>query len=224
MSEYDRPKFTARNYFHWLVDNWQYLGIVVGIYLAVYLTVAVLPQSKLYYALLMLFPLYILHETEEYVLPGGFPEFMNKRVFHVDRDDDLAPLDKGGIFWINVAYVWLPIPAFSLLSLYDIRFGIWIPYFLIFQAIIHVVLGILGKKIVNPGFYSAWLVHVPVSIWILYTLHTGGYLANYVLNIYLVIGIVANLILPIVGFGILVPQYNRKVQRGQVSQSGASMG
>ncbi len=61
MSQYDRPKFTAHNYFHWLVDNWQYFGIVVGIYLTVYLTVAVLPQNKLYYALLMLFPLYILH-------------------------------------------------------------------------------------------------------------------------------------------------------------------
>jgi hypothetical protein len=223
MSQYDRPKFTAHTYFHWMVDNWQYFGIVVGIYLTIYLTVAVLPQSTLYYALLMLFPLYILHETEEYILPGGFPEFANKRIFHADRDDDLVPLDKLGIFWVNVGYVWLPIPLFTLLSLYDIRFAIWIPYYLIFQAIIHVVMGIMGKKLVNPGLFSAWLVHVPVSIWILVMLHTSGYLASYVLNIYVLIGLLVNLIFPIVGFGILVPRYNKKVQGGQVRQPGMSM-
>ncbi len=223
MSQYDRPKFTAHNYFHWLVDNWQYLGIVVGIYLTIYLTVTVLPQNKLYYALLMLFPLYILHEVEEYILPGGFPEFMNKQLFHVDRDDDLVPLDKLSIFWINVGYVWLPIPLFTLLSLYDIRFAIWIPYFLIFQAVVHVVLGIAGKEVVNPGFFSAWLVHVPVAIWILYTLHADGDLGSYILNIHLLIGLLANLVLPIVGFGILVPRYNKKVQAGGVGQPGMSM-
>ncbi len=212
MPLYDRPRFTVGNYYKWLIGNWQYVGVALGIYLAVYLTVTILPKNKLEYAMLMVFPLYILHEFEEYLVPGGFPEFFNRTVFKVDRNDDLVPLDREAIFWINIGYVWIPIPIFCLLSLYDIRFGIWIPYFLIFQAIVHVFLGINGKRLLNPGMVTAWLVHVPFAIWILAMIHAEGYLPNYLINVYIIIGFLVNLTLPVIGFGPVMHRYNRRVQ------------
>jgi hypothetical protein len=40
-------------------------------------------------------------------------------------------------------YIWLVIPVFSGLGIYNISFAAWIPYFFIFQALSHLAMGII---------------------------------------------------------------------------------
>lgn len=192
-------KENVKNLYNWFVDYWQWVGIILFIYLTIYLSLIVLPQNIILYGLLMIFPIYILHEFEEYLVPGGFPEFFNLKIFKVKRKD-VVPIDEPAIFWINILLIWILLPIGGFLSLINIKFGIWMPYFLIFQAISHVLLGIKGKKILNPGMISSWVIHVPFSIWLLNELLSQGIITSY-LNIHLLIGIAVNAILPIIGFG-----------------------
>jgi hypothetical protein len=52
------------------------------------------------------------------------------------------------------------------------------PNFYIFQAVIHLVLGIVGGRLLNPGMLTSWLVHVPWAIWTIGLLIRAGVVAN----------------------------------------------
>lgn len=163
----------------------------------------------------MIFPLYILHEFEEYLVPGGLPDFFNKKIFKVKKKD-VVPVDKPAIFWINIILIWILLPLGGLLSLINIEFGFWMLYFLIFQAISHVILGIKGNRLLNPGMISSWFIHVPFAIWMLNLLFSKGLITNHI-NVHLLIGILANAILPIIGFSLLkfslISRYKRKISK-----------
>jgi hypothetical protein len=57
--------------------------------------------------------------------------------------------------------VWIIILLFSLWAIFDISQAITLPYFFIFQALLHLVLGIIGKRFIHPSMISAWLIHFP---------------------------------------------------------------
>ena len=69
---------SLRGYYHWFRREWMRAGLVVSIFLLLYLTVLVAPTNLVLYAMLLCAPLYMLHETEEYLFPGGFVEFTNR--------------------------------------------------------------------------------------------------------------------------------------------------
>lgn len=166
---------TLKEYFTWFKEDWQKVGVILALFLTIYLVVIVLPQNTLLFAVLMSTPLYMLHEVEEYVFPGKFAQFMNQNIFKADPETGL--LDRDDVFWGNMA-VWIAIPLFSLWAVFDIRQAIALPYFYIFQAVIHLILGIVGKRLLNPGMVSAWLVHVPWAIWTIWLSVQAGVIAN----------------------------------------------
>ncbi len=166
---------TLKGYFTWFKEDWQKVGVILALFLTIYLFVIVLPQNTLLFAVLMSTPLYMLHDADEYVFPGGFAQFMNKNIFKSDPETGL--LDTADVFWGNMA-VWVAIPLFSLWAVFDIRQAIALPYFFIFQAVIHLILGIVGKRFLNPGMVSAWLVHVPWGIWTIWLLVQAGMITN----------------------------------------------
>jgi hypothetical protein len=195
-----------KEYFHWFKENWQKTGVIVCIFLTIYLLVIVLPKSTLLFALLMSTPLYMLHEIDEYILPGGFAQFLNKNIYKTDPDNGL--LDRTAVFWINMV-VWIALPLYSLWAIFDISQAGWMPYFFIFQAVVHFILGIAGKRLVNPGMVSAWLVHVPWGIWTIWLLSQAGVIINPYWNDYLLNGLEINLALVFVG-GFLLIRYKRR--------------
>jgi hypothetical protein len=200
------------SYFSWFQENWYKAGVLVGIILTVYLFALVLPNNLLLFILLMYTPLYYLHETEEYIFPAGFYQFFNKNIFKTDPEN--GPLETKSIFWINMVYVWIAIPIFSLLSIVNLRWAAWLPYFFIFQAFAHLILGIVGKKLLNPGMFSSWLVHLPWGIWTIILLMNAKVILNPFWNLYLLIGLLLNGTLPIVG-RFLLARYNSKKNVGK---------
>ena len=171
----EKIAMTLKGYFLWFKENWPKVGVIVGLFLTIYLVVIVLPKSTLLFALLMSTPLYMLHQADEYIFPGGFAQFMNHNIYKMDPETGLA--DSTAIFWINMAG-WIIFAFFSLWAVTDVIQGAWMPYFFIFQAVIHLILGIVGKRFLNPGMVSAWLVHVPWGIWTIWLLVQSGVIAN----------------------------------------------
>ena len=188
-------------YYHWFHREWMRAGLVVAVFLLVYLTVLVAPTNLVLYTMLLCAPLYMLHETEEYLFPGGFVEFANRDLYKQDPESGM--LDENLVYWINMSYIWLPLPICGLLATYDLRLAAWMPYFFIFQAVVHVGLSIAARRWYNPGLATACFLHVPFAVWAIYLLGDAGIIANVYFNIYALVGFVFILGLPIMGlFGI----------------------
>ena len=66
-------------------------------------------EPAMFTALLLI---YMLHQIEEHLWPGGFRQFTNARVFKSGSDD--WPVDIGGVALINIGFVWLPVGAAAL--------------------------------------------------------------------------------------------------------------
>lgn len=185
-------------YYHWFHREWMRAGLVVAIFLLIYLTVLVAPSNLVLYAMLLCAPLYMLHETEEYLFPGGFVEFANRDLYKQDPATGLV--DESLVFWINMGYIWLPLPVCSLLAVYDLRFAAWMPYFFIFQAIVHILLSVLARRWYNPGLITACCLHTPFALWAIHLLQNAGVIQNPYVNGYVAIAFLFILGLPMLGY------------------------
>ena len=192
---------TLKGYFTWFKENWSKTGVIVGFFLTIYLIVLVLPKSTLLFALLMSTPLYILHQVDEYIFPGRFAQFMNHNIYKMDPETGLV--DSTAVFWINMA-VWFFFSLSGLQALTDLTQAAWMPYFFILQAVIHLILGMVGKRFINPGMVSAWLVHVPWGIWTIWLLVKAGVIVNPYWNDYLLQGLEVVLLMVFAGIFLLV--------------------
>jgi hypothetical protein len=198
-----------KDYVNWFKVNWPKTGLIVSIFLIIYLAIIILPNNLLLFAVLISAPLYMIHEFDEYVFPGGFEKFMNSNIYKLDPEKGMLDID--AIFWINIPAVWVIIPFFSLWSVFDITQGITLPYFFIFQAVVHLALGIYGKRIIQPGMITAWFLHVPWGIWTIWLMVQNGIIENPFWNGDLLLGLGLNLALIIVG-QILMFRYRRRKQ------------
>src|SRR5581483_8490878 len=63
-----------------------------------------LSERALWLGLLII---YMLHQIEEHLWPGGFRQFTNAHVFKSGNDN--WPVDIGGVALINIGFVWLPV-------------------------------------------------------------------------------------------------------------------
>ena len=183
-------------YFRWFKREWAKVGVILSIYLLVFLFVFVRQYDFVVFALLLQTPLYMLHQTEEYVFPGGFGKFFNTRIFNLETED--KPLDENFIFYVNVILIWVVLPVFGLLSLLNYGFGLWLPYFSLFAGVAHVALALKARKRYNPGLIVSLLINIPVGLWSILYLLDQGLIENF-LNVHFVIGLAVNAILPVMG-------------------------
>ena len=190
-------KMKISDYYNWLKRDWAKIGLVLSLFMLVFLFVFVREKDFIVFLILLQTPLYMLHETEEYVFPGGFEIFFNRKIFKVESDT--KPLNENFIFFINIIYIWISLPLFGILSLYKYDFGIWIPYFSFFAGVSHVLLGIKAKKIYNPGLIVSLILNIPVGAWTVYYLYSNKIINSLIINFHCAIGLGANLVLPIMG-------------------------
>lgn len=195
-------------YFRWLKKEWAKVGVILSIYLFVMLFVFVRKYDFVVFVLLLQTPLYMLHQTEEYIFPGGFGKFFNTKIFNLETED--KPVDENFIFYVNIILIWILLPVFGLLSTLDYSFGLWIPYFSFFAGVAHVALAIKAKKLYNPGLLVSLFINIPVGLWSIQYLLNQGIIANFFLNFYFVVGLALNALLPILGT-ILLRNYQKSV-------------
>jgi hypothetical protein len=118
-------------------------------------------EQALFAALLII---YMIHQIEEHLWPGGFRQFANARVFKSGDDD--WPVSEGGVALVNVGYVWLPILLAALFPgpLRWLGLG-WVGLTLI-NAITHIVTSI-RFRIYNPGLITSIVLFLPFTVWML---------------------------------------------------------
>ncbi|MFN2145938.1 MAG: HXXEE domain-containing protein [Anaerolineales bacterium] len=184
-------------YFCWLKKDWAKVGLILSIFLFVFLFVFVKDTDFVLFLILVQTPLYMIHETEEYIFPGGFARFFNIDILKLSTED--KPVDENFIFYVNVLLIWIILPVFGLLAMIDSQFGLWIIYFSFFAGVAHIALGIKGRKLYNPGLIVSLLLNIPVSTWSILYLVDHQILAKSILNFHLIIGLGVNLILPVMG-------------------------
>lgn len=184
-------------YYGWLKKEWAKVGFIVALFLFPILIVAVRPHDYILFILLLQTPLYMIHETEEWLFPGGFGTFFNRYIFKLPDSDN--PMDENFIFRVNIGIVWLALPIFGLLSSVDYRYGLWIPYFVIIAGIYHIGIAIKSRRFYNPGLIVSVTLNIPVGIWSVYELVNRGALDSYLFNIYFLLGLAVNLTLPLMG-------------------------
>lgn len=188
---------TLKEYFAWLIKDWAKAGFLISIFLFVFLFTLVKNTDFVLFLLLIQTPLYMLHETEEYVFPGGFGKFFNMDIMKFETPD--KPLDEHFIFTLNIILVWIILPVFGLLAANNLQYGLWIPYFSFFAGLSHIALGIKARKRYNPGLIVSLLLNIPVGAWSVFYLVEQGLLPNIFLNPHFFIGLGVNLLLPVIG-------------------------
>lgn len=144
-------------------------------------------EQALFAALLII---YMIHQIEEHLWPGGFRQFANARVFKSGDDD--WPVSEGGVALVNVGYVWLPILLAALFPgpLRWLGLG-WVGLTLI-NGISHIVTSI-RFQIYNPGLVTSIVLFLPFTIWMLSREVSAGMLTGWQVVALLIAGILLHL-------------------------------
>src|SRR6187455_570200 len=123
------PTFVAANWQKWL----PFLAAAgVALWIALFRSDPASEQA-IFAALLVI---YMVHQIEEHLWPGGFRQFTNAHVFESGRDD--WPVDASGVALVNIGYVWLPVAAAALFPQALRWLGLaWIGLTLV-NAVIHI--------------------------------------------------------------------------------------
>jgi hypothetical protein len=191
----------------WLYENWPNATIFTAIYI---MTLLVLFVMKTDYALFLIWAqmcMYLLHQFEEYILPGGFKEYFNINV--LGSDDDQEPLNKAIAFWINVPVVFIAYPVTAILAQFlGIGVGMWTAYFSIINGAGHVVMAIKGRCY-NPGSAVSLFGNIPFGIYTVWYLNTNASVSVTANVVGLVIGLLVQGAVMFYGFAILRPRLKK---------------
>ena len=187
----------VKKYIEWIKVNWWGVCPILGVFLLVYTCIFVRNMDQVLFIILLNVPLYLFHESEEYIFPGGFRKFFNLDIFR--SGNELEPLGVDFIYKINIGMIWVLLPVCGLLSIIDYRFGLWICYFEFYAGLGHVLLAIKAKKKYNPGLIMSILVNMPFGTYAVWFMTQQGLIENPWFNIHFVIGILLNAMLPVMG-------------------------
>jgi hypothetical protein len=170
-----------------LIANWQRLAPVLAVVGAglwlMFFRDAPATEQAMFAALLVL---YMVHQVEEHLWPGGFRQFTNAHVFQSGNDD--WPVSVGGVALVNVGMVWLPL-ALAILWPGPLRWvGLaWIGLTLV-NAVTHIVAS-LRFRVYNPGLVTAILLFLPFTIWALWSEVANGLLSGREVALILLLGV-----------------------------------
>ena len=118
-------------------------------------------ERALFLALLVV---YMLHQIEEHLWPGGFRQFANRYAFKTGQDD--WPVDIGGVALVNIGWVWLPIGLAALFPATLRWLGLlWVGLTLI-NALTHIA-STVRLRIYNPGLITSIVLFLPFTIFVL---------------------------------------------------------
>jgi hypothetical protein len=117
-------------------------------------------ERALFAALLVI---YLTHQIEEHLWPGGFRQFADAHMFH--SGDDNWPVDIGGVALVNIGFVWLPL-ALAIAFPETLRWvGLgWVGLTFI-NAFTHIAAS-ARLRIYNPGLVTSIVLFLPFTVWV----------------------------------------------------------
>lgn len=187
---------------NWLYKNWAKLSLFLAVIATVLIYIFINPHNLLLFLIWIQFPIYLLHQFEEHNW-NGFKNYINRNVFKVKEGD--FPLNDKIIFWVNIPIVWILIPIFSGLSSANIMFGLWIPYFAVFNSLSHVIVSVRNREY-NPGLLVSLILGIPVGIYALIIFYSYIHVQALISAISIFFAVVLHIIV----FGIIRRNYKKQ--------------
>ena len=122
-------------------------------------------MGELLFLVWIQFAVYLLHQTEEHFLPGGFKHFINKKVFKSSIPN--TPFDEADVFWINIPFIWILFPLVAVMAQHiDIALGAFLPVFALVNATTHIVAWFIFRAY-NPGLVVSLVLNYPTGLYAL---------------------------------------------------------
>jgi hypothetical protein len=160
-----------------LRNHWFYIGGVLFVGLAFFVGFFGDDIDPLRKMLLLSFMALLVHQFEEYALPGGFPPIMNLAIEGEKEAPDRYPLNRQTSLIVNVVIGYpfyllaVALPEWYWLGILTMLFGIA-------QLGFHgVAVPRKMKTLYNPGLASVVLLHVPIGIYYLWYIGTHATVA-----------------------------------------------
>lgn len=160
--------------FRFLSKNWYYAGGVLFVALAFLVGFFGDALDPLRNILLLSFMALLVHQFEEYAIPGGFPAVFNIGLMGEKEFPDRRPLNRKSALIVNVIegypfYLLAVIfPGVIWLGLVQILFGMA-------QFLIHgIVINLRLKTLYNPGLGTVVFLHWPIGLYYIWYVYTHG--------------------------------------------------
>ena len=153
---------------NWYRKNWYFVGGVLFVIMAYIVGIfgeAIDPIRRLN---ILLFMSLVLHEFEEYVLPGGFGVALNLGMFGEQALADRYPGNTNNCLIVNVFCVY-PLYLLAILLPQWHVLGLLLAYFGMTQIMVHGF--IINKKLhtfYNPGLATTVFIFIPLGIYYIY--------------------------------------------------------
>lgn len=154
--------------------NWYYVGGILFVALSFLMGFFGSNFSRIQIILIYSFMALLVHQFEEYALPGGFPSIFNTTVLGEKKVSERYPLNANQCLITNVflaytfyisAVIW---PSVIWLGLAQVLFGM-------FQIIVHgVIINVKLKSIYNPGLGAVVFLHLPIGIYYIWYVITNN--------------------------------------------------
>lgn len=162
---------------------WMLSTLPMALLMLVFLKALDAPLSNPLTVVWLQFPIYLIHEFEEHVFPGGFKDFVNTQVARPALQKRFGdrlptgdfPLDDRAVFWINIVFIWIvfPVAAFLASRRGMLGWGALLPAVGIVNALLHIGMG-LAKRRYNPGLAVSVALNIPTGIWAFDSLAGAG--------------------------------------------------
>jgi hypothetical protein len=147
---------------------WQRIGAFLGPVLLTLLVCFKLTDTSFTWIAFLFWihlPLLMIHETEEYIFPGGFEKFANyDTILSKDPPQPDSPLSPAYGLFVNMsAWVWAILGGLLANTLPWVGMGLII-FQLIINGIQHTALFQIKKQGYNPGFITTFLLLNPFCV------------------------------------------------------------
>jgi hypothetical protein len=183
--------------------QWPRVGLIVAIFMLILLifnSQATIGSITWFYWLSI--PLYMFHQYEEYVFPGGFQKQIN--IILSKGNSTQEKITSRDTFIINMLFIWVASPILILLGNFTIFFPIVLMTLFAANGVVHLVGSIKMRKY-NPGLILSLVFNLPVGLYVIITIGVK----NLALQWEFIGGIIVGIILHALLFVFLIAKTRR---------------
>ena len=155
-------------------NNWYYFGGILFVILSFVMGFWGHNVSHIQTILIFSFMALLVHQFEEYALPGGFPAIFNTAVLGEKKVPERYSLNANQCLITNV-FLAYPFYIAAILWPNMIWLGIAQVLFGMFQLIVHgIVINLMLKSLYNPSLAAVVFLHWPIGIYYIWYVTTNN--------------------------------------------------
>lgn len=171
--------------------HWPKAGFIAALFLLLLLFLnSKVPIGSFEWLYWFSLPLYMIHQFEEYVYPGGFKEELNKILIRGEKSREI--LTDRMVLIINVGFIWILTPVLIVLGTISIIFPVILMTIVAFNGFIHIISSIRFRRY-NPGLLVSVIGNIPLGLYVLIGLGLNAIASGIELFIGILIGVILHL-------------------------------